>query len=423
MTDRTVARTAGGVLLGALLLVALNLRGPITALAPVVDDVRVDLGLSAAAAGLLTGLPVLCFALVTPLAAVALARAGTTRMLAGALATILAGTLLRSFGGTPGAFAGTLVIGAAVTVGNIGVPLVIARDFPTRVPRVMGLYSAVMNAGAALTTFGTAPLAALVGWRWALAAWGALAVLALGVWVRVHAAAARTRAPGGSRAAAGGRGAVGGAVPDGAVPDVAVEDVAVEDVAPRRPAVRATVTWLLCAAFVGQASAYMGVTAWLPSVLHDESGLSRTGAGAAASLFQLLGVLGSVLAPLALARRVPPRAVVLVIAACWLSLPVGLLAAPSAWALWATLAGLAQAANFVVLFTVVTAAAGTPAAVRRLSATVQTVGYAAAAVTPSALGALHTATAGWTVPLLVVAGLLTLMLTTHTVAARALPRA
>ena len=409
----TARARAAGALLTALLLVALTLRGPLVAPAPVIDQVAATLGLTSSAAGLLTGLGVLCFATLTPLAALALGRAGTTRMLALALLAILGGTLLRSFGGVPGAFVGTVVVGAAITVGNVGVPVVVARDFPTRVPRVMGLYSAVMNAGAWLTTLGTAPLAGLVGWRWALTAWGLLALLALVVWLRVAGDGpwrATRRTP--SRAAAVGAAGVALAAPTAAA-----------TAAQRRiPLVRRPVTWLLCLTFVGQASSYMGVTAWLPSVLHDTADLGRAGAGAAASLFQLLGVLGSVLAPAALARRVPPRAVVLAIAACWLTLPVGLLLAPGAWPAWSVLGGLAQGANFVVLFTVVAAVADSPGEVRRLSAAVQTVGYAVAAATPSLLGAAHEATAGWTAPLLAVVGLLLLAATAHTFAAGHLPR-
>ncbi|MFC8192066.1 CynX/NimT family MFS transporter [Cellulomonas sp. NPDC057328] len=411
-TPGPVPRVAQGTLLVALLLVALNLRGPITALAPVVDRLGADLGLTPASAGLLTGVPVLCFAALTPLAAVALARAGTTRMLAAALLAILAGTLLRSFGGTTGAFVGTVVLGAAITVGNVGVPLVIGRDFPTRVPRVMGLYSAVMNAGAALTTLGTAPLAALVGWRWALVSWGALTVVALGAWARVHArAAGRTATRLAAGAAVPDAGAAGAATPTPAAPTAPVR------------VLRRRVTWLLVVAFAGQASAYMGVTAWLPSVLRDEAGLGRAAAGAGAAVFQVLGVVGSLVVPPLLARRgVSPRAVVLGITACWLSLPLGLLLAPAGWPLWSVLAGLAQAANFVVVFTVVATVAGSAAAARRMSATVQTLGYAVAAATPSVLGAVHEATGGWTAPLLVVAGLLTAMSVTHTTAAGALRR-
>ncbi|MFN8203143.1 MAG: hypothetical protein U0S48_11285 [Solirubrobacteraceae bacterium] len=45
----------------ALLLVALNLRLPLAGVGPVLDDLRATLGLSNAAAGLLTTLPILCF--------------------------------------------------------------------------------------------------------------------------------------------------------------------------------------------------------------------------------------------------------------------------------------------------------------------------------------------------------------------------
>ena len=96
----TAGRSAArGLLLAAVLLYALNLRAPITALAPVVDDVRADLGLSAAGVGLLTGIPVLCFALATPVMAVLLGRLGTGRVVAASLVTVLVGTLLRSADG------------------------------------------------------------------------------------------------------------------------------------------------------------------------------------------------------------------------------------------------------------------------------------------------------------------------------------
>src|SRR6478735_3059109 len=300
----TAARSAArGLLLAAVLLYALNLRAPITALAPVVDDVRADLGLSAATVGLLTGIPVLCFALATPLMAVLLGRLGTGRVVAASLVTVLAGTLLRSSDGFATALVGTVLIGIAITAGNVAVPVVIGRDFPGHVPRVTGLYTAALNGGSVLTTTLTAPLAALVGWRWALASWGLLAVVALVVWQRAYPF---------SRAEPV-------ALPTGAsAPDVW-----------RRP-----VTWFLAVAFAGQAFGYYAVSAWLPSVLHDTLGLATTGAGGAAALFQLFGMVGGVVVPLLLARRLPLPLVSLGIAVLWLALPLGLLLAPSWWAVW-----------------------------------------------------------------------------------------
>ncbi len=75
---------------------AVNLRAPLTALPPVVADVAADLDLTAAAAGLLTGIPVLCFALATPAVAGVLGRSSLRTAIAVALALIFAGTVLRS---------------------------------------------------------------------------------------------------------------------------------------------------------------------------------------------------------------------------------------------------------------------------------------------------------------------------------------
>jgi len=373
-----VGPAARGLLLSAVLLYALNLRAPITALAPVVEPLRDDLGLSAAGAGLLTGVPVLCFALATPLVSVLLARLGTTLVVAASLVTVLLGTVLRSSGGFTTALAGTVLIGVAITAGNVAVPVVIGRDFPGHVARVTGLYTAALNGGSVLTTTLTAPLADLVGWRWALASWGLLAVAALAVWLRAYGWRRSVREP--ARAPSGD--------PRDERPDV----------------LRRSVTWLLAVAFAGQAFGYYAVSAWLPSVLHDELGLAPAASGGAAALFQLFGMVGGVGVPLALGRRVNVRVVMLAISVGWVLLPVGLLAAPGWWPLWCTFAGVAQGGNFAVIFTVVATTAGSQAGARRMSAAIQTFGYGCAALGPSVLGAVHTSSGGWTAPLLVVLG-------------------
>jgi len=386
----TTARSATrGLLLAAVLLYALNLRAPITALAPVVDQVRAALGLSAAGVGLLTGIPVLCFALLTPVMAVLLGRLGTSRVVLASLVTVLGGTLLRSSGGFGLALTGTVLIGVAITAGNVAVPVVIGRDFPGSVARVTGLYTAALNGGSVLTTVFTAPLAAVIGWRWALASWGALAVVAIVVWRRAY--------PG----------------PDAPAPVLATSGGSVW----RRP-----VTWFLAVAFAGQAFGYYAVSAWLPSILHDTLGLAPTGAGGAAALFQLFGMVGGVTVPLVLARRVPLPVVSLGIAVFWLALPVGLLLAPSLWAPWCISAGVAQGGNFAVIFTVIASTAGSQAAARRMSATVQSVGYTAGALGPSILGAVHTASGGWSGPLSVVLVAVVTMATASGLALRSVRR-
>lgn len=437
MTSRPVRlRDAGrGLALAALLLYTLNMRGPITALAPVIGDVSADLHLTAAAAGLLTGAPVLVFALTTPLAAAFVVRRGTALAVTASLLSVLVGTVLRTTDGFAAALTGTVLIGLGISVGNVAVPVVIARDFSSGVARVTGVTTASMNVGAVLTTMGMAPLAALVGWRWALASWVVVTVGALAVWWRVHGAAAR--AAHGEEHDEAPR--TGGSAPDESTPDEPTHDEPTHDEplhgdarsarhgGPRPATVavpsvwRRPVTWLLAVTFATQASSYYALSAWLPSILHDDAGLSVTGSGAAAALFQAFGIAGSLLAPLAL-HRLHPRAVTLGIAALWLVMPVGLALAPGGWPAWTSAAGVAQAANYVVIMSVVAIVAGSPAAAARMSAIVQTCGYVMAGVWPSVLGAIHSATGGWRVSLAVVTACLVVMAVLHTIAIGALIR-
>ena len=140
-------RTLTWVVVG-IVLVALSMRGPIIAPTPVVADIQADVGLSAAAAGLLTGLPVLLFALTTPVASRVIRRAGPEAAVLLCLLGVLAGTVLRSAGPAPVVLAGTVVIGAAIAVGNIVVPVIIRRDVPwRRTSAVTAAYTAALNVG------------------------------------------------------------------------------------------------------------------------------------------------------------------------------------------------------------------------------------------------------------------------------------
>ncbi|MFI2487813.1 CynX/NimT family MFS transporter [Promicromonospora kroppenstedtii] len=400
--SNTRTAAGGSALLVAVLVFALNLRTPITSLPPVMGDVAAGLGLDQTLAGLLVGIPALCFSVVAPVASTLIARVGPYAAVTVALVGVIAGTLIRSAGsGTTGAvaaFAGTVVLGAAITVGNVVVPVIIARDFPARTALATGLYSSTMNLGSVFATSLTAPLAALLGWRGAIASWSVVAVVALVVWQvtthRLPDRPARTAAP-----------------PVAERPEETWGGVL------RRP-----ITWVLTIAFAGQSFSYFAVTGWLPELLRDLLGVSVTTAGNAAAPFQGLAIAGSVLVPLALAARVPMRGAAVVMGLLWVSLPVGLLLAPQWWLVWVSLAGIAQGGNFVVIFTVVAQQCRTVAQTRRTVAAVQAFGYAVAASAPAVIGAVHAASGGWTAALLVMLGSTLALGTAELVATRRRPR-
>ena len=389
--QRGRGRVAVPLLLAGVLLVALNLRGPLVVVAPVVGDLRNDLHVGAGTIGLLTSIPVLCFGLAAPLASLLIARTGVHRAVLVSMGGVLAGTVLRSVGGSTTAIAATVVLGLAITVGNVVVPVVIGRDFPGTTNVVTAAYTAALNIGSTLTSALTAPLAGLVGWRWALASWGVLTALAAAVWT----AALRRQV---ARAAA--------------VDDAPPVPVPVGPPLWRRPA-----AWGLTIAFAGQAFSYYGVTAWLPSLLADEDGLSRSGAGVSSSLFQVFAVAGAFAVPALVHWWKRPSLVLLAVTAVWATLPLGLLIAPGLWPLWCSLAGIAQGGGITVIFIAIVRQVRNLTENRRLSALVQGGGYAVAATGPLVIGAVHDASGGWTVPLLVILGAVVVMAVAGTPAA------
>ncbi|MGY1781082.1 MFS transporter [Geodermatophilus sp. SYSU D01036] len=364
------ASPGGRLLLAAVLLTALNLRGAIAAVGPVLDDVRADLGLSAAAAGLLTTLPVLCFALLAPAAAAVGRRAGAGAAVLGSLVLLAAAQGVRVLDGAPVLLAGTFLAGAAMTVGNVLLPAVVKAGFGRRAGTVTGLYTAALVAGAAAGAAFTAPLAAVLGWRGALAAEGVLAVVAAVVWA---AAARHADAAGPARAArsAGGR-----------------------------PLWRSPVAWAVAAVQALHSTLYFSLTAWLPTLLADRAGTDAATGSVAASVYQVLGIAGSLLVPAVLARASGQAGLALGVAALWVVPVAGLLAAPGAWPAWAAAGGLAQGAGIALAVTLVVLRAADAGAAARLSGMSQLVGYGVGALGPVVVGALSEATGGWTAPLL-----------------------
>lgn len=406
-----VSRQIPWLVVAGILVAAISMRGPIVAPTPVLGDIASDLGLTASTAGLITTAPVLMFALLTPVAAFLVRRAGAEAAVVLTLCGVLVGTIVRTIPGFGGMLTGMLIIGASITIGNVVMPVIIRRDVPPEhVALVTAAYSAMLNAGSLITSLGTAPLAALIGWPLALLAWSLLAVGGIVLW-GVH-----MRRDRGARAWAehdsGTR--VDAATPTGPVPTVDELTGPLPVVQPsrrgERPAWRIPIAWMLAGAFGMQSFAYYGITTWLPTFLVDTLGADQAGAGALASLFQGIGIAGAFLVPL-LARFAQPIGVALVICACWLTVSLGLLLAPQAFLVWVVFGGLGQAGGFVVIFTTLVRVARSDGEAAGMSALVQGCGYVIAACSAPLLGLLHELTGGWTVPM----GVVVLAITIFTV--------
>ncbi|MGL6018839.1 MAG: hypothetical protein ACRC0C_09315, partial [Gibbsiella quercinecans] len=126
------------LLLFAFITLAMNLRAPLTSLPSVIEFIKADLHINSGLAGLLTTIPVLCFGALAPAASAVIARVGIEKAIYFTLFGVTLGTLLRSADGLSLVLAGTLLLGAALTLGNIASLMVIARDFQHRSSLITG---------------------------------------------------------------------------------------------------------------------------------------------------------------------------------------------------------------------------------------------------------------------------------------------
>ncbi|KRV64168.1 CynX/NimT family MFS transporter [Pseudomonas citronellolis] len=351
------------LLLLGLVLVALNLRPALSSLAPLLNTVREHTGLSAAAAGLLTTLPVLCLGLFAPLAPRLARRLGAERAVLAILLLLAAGIVLRSLFPIAGLFLGSLVAGASI--GIIGVLLtgIVKRDFPHIAGIMTGVYTMALCLGAALAAGASVPLAELFGdaWQPALAAWALPAVLAALVWL----------------------------------PQTRQAQHAHRQAFQVRGLWRDPLAWQVTLYMGLQSSLAYIVFGWLPSILIDR-GLSPTAAGLMMSgsvMVQLLSALG---APWFGTRGRDQRLVVFLVLALTLAGLLGLLYAPggSLW-LWAVVLGLGQGGTFSIGLALIVLRSPDAHVASHLSGMAQGVGYTLAALGPFLVGLVHDLSDGW----------------------------
>lgn len=174
-------------LLGILFL-AFNLRGPFTSLAPVLDQIITALPLNTTQAGLLTALPLVAFALISPWVSPFSRLIGIERSLIFALISIFIGIALRSVGEIYTLFIGTALIGVGIAIGNVLLPVVVKINFPQRIAMITALYTFTMGIGSTLSASLMVPLSTLsfhtiTGWQLALLFNLLLPAIALIIWL------------------------------------------------------------------------------------------------------------------------------------------------------------------------------------------------------------------------------------------------
>ncbi|MGF6886168.1 cyanate transporter [Nocardia sp. GAS34] len=356
-----------------IVLVAINLRPAVTAVGPMLSEIQHELHLSSAAAGAMTTLPLVCFGMYGLIAPFLRRSPAPETLLVAAMGLLTATLLIRVIPVTAVLFAGSLLAGVAISIGNIAVPAIIKRDYPDRVTTVTAVYSVAVTVGAAGASALAVPIehGLHTGWRMPLALLAIPAAVAGLAWLP------RLR-----------RGGDPGAAAPGGHWELWRDKLA----------------WQVTAFMGLQSVLAYAIIGWMPTIYIDR-GLGKEAAGYAVSLVSLTQAVGAMAVPLFERRLRDQRP--LVAAAVVLNVIgfAGIAWAPvgSVWA-WAVLLGLGQGAAFATALSFLGLRSPDAQTARQLSGMAQGVGYVIAAAAPLALGALHDAVGNWTVPMIVMLG-------------------
>ncbi|MDM2737425.1 CynX/NimT family MFS transporter [Citrobacter sp. Ct235] len=378
MTSSPPRGNHGALLIAGILMIATTLRVTFTGAAPLLDAIRTDYGLTTAQTGLLTTLPLLAFALVSPLAAGIARRIGMERSLFVAMLLICAGIAVRSLSSASLLFLGTAIIGCGIALGNVLLPGLIKRDFSQHVARLTGAYSLTMGAAAALGSALVVPLALSgFGWRGALLLLMVFPLLAFLVWLPQWRNTARA-------------------------------NVTTSRTLHARGIWRSPLAWQVTLFLGINSLIYYVIIGWLPAILISH-GYSEAQAGSLHGLLQLATASPGLLIPLVLYRFHDQRSIAALVSFMCAVGAAGFWFMPGQAVLWTLLFGFGSGATMILGLTFIGLRASSAHQAAALSGMAQSVGYLLAACGPPLMGRIHDSQGSWQIPLLAVAALAVVM--------------
>lgn len=366
-----------GLILG-ILLIASTLRAPFTAVAPLLDTLRAAFSLTTTQAGLLTTLPLLAFAIVSPMVARIAGRWGIERLLLAALLTLCLGIFLRSTGSVILLYLGTALIGCGIAIGNVLLPSLVKRDFSHCVAKLTGGYFLVMGIAAAIASVIIIPLAhAGFGWSGALFSLILFPILALLLWLPQLAQARRS-----SRLSPPTTGSTG--------------------------VWSSALAWHITLYIGINSFIYYVVIGWLPGML-TSAGYSEEQAGSLHGLLQLATAVPGLCMGIVLSRIKDQRLIAGAMAALWLVCVLGLAELPQFAAIWICFGGFGSGAALILGLSFIALRTACAQQAAALSGMAQCIGYLLAAAGPPLIGKIKQLSGSWTSPLLLLAILSCLM--------------
>ncbi|MWV42486.1 MFS transporter [Paenibacillus sp. HJL G12] len=390
--ENTRKQSATWLVVLGIIVIAANLRAPLTSVGPLVSLIRDNVHISNTLAGLITTVPLLAFALLSPLVPKLGRRFGMELIILISLIILTIGIVLRSLSGAINLYLGTAILGFAIAVCNVLLPSLIKREFPNRIGSMTGVYSISMNLCGAIASGISVPLAVGSGLQWqgALGIWAVLSFVSFLLWLPQM----RNRTK---------QVTVSGAQP------IADKQVNIW---------RSSLAWQVTLFMGIQSAIFYVLIAWLPEILKQQ-GIDSSQSGWYLSIMQLALLPFTFIVPVLAGRMSSQRSLVVITSILLLVGTLGLLyGSPSVILVWIIILGIGGGFAFglsMMFFGLRTKDAHQAA---ELSGMAQSIGYLLAAMGPALIGYLHDATNSWTLPLLILVAASVLLLVVGWGAAR-----
>lgn len=258
----------------AIVFTAAVLRAPITSMGALCVEVQNDLGLSSAAMGLVTTLPLLAFAASALFMSALSERFGKSRVLAFGCTAIIIGIFLRSFAGPFGLFFGTILLGFGISSGNVLLPSVVRDNFPAHVGVMTALYTTTISVFAGgIAGLGSALVAASSDWRAVLTMVVPFAAIALLLWIAARCMMRSTKS-----------------TPERRVLRLHPANLISKHL------LKQPLTWWITGLFGVQSILFFSLVAWLPAIL-TEGGVSSRAITTCVALFPIVGIPCTIFVP------------------------------------------------------------------------------------------------------------------------------
>ncbi|MFH7820022.1 MFS transporter [Neobacillus thermocopriae] len=350
------------LLIIALFIASLNLRPAINSIAPLLESIRSDLGMSAAVASLLTAIPVLCMGIFSPVAVKAGGKWGIERIIGLSLVIIGIGTVIRLFTNS------VLFLVTTAFIAGIGIALIgpllsgfIKQHFPNHVPSMVAVYTVALTLGAAFSSALSTTLEnSFNSWQISLAFWAIIAFVAAVIWwlfvnqqvkKSAHTATAGTKVqlPWGNGKA-----------------------------------------WILTLSFGLMAMLFYSITAWLPQII-EGMGYTKNYATIALTIFVAVQIPVSLVLPILL-KRFPSRRLWLVVESILELVGLILLVLNVEPLVASALIGIGAGGLFSLNLLLPIDATDNAHEAASWSAMIQSAGYVIGALGPIILGWIHDAT-------------------------------